>query len=166
MVASGECPLLVINILTRTLDGQSLRDTLGGMARDILTSTSIKLTIGGKGDEKNIPDVIGGNLLMIAKEAVTNALMHASAKRLDFMLDYDTEAVTLTIRDDGCGFTPSEAPGPHEGHFGLVGFKERTARIFGQMDIRSSPGCGTTITISSPVIHPTSSARVKAATTG
>ncbi len=78
---------------------------------------------------------------------------------------YDTEAVTLAIRGHGYGFKPSEAPGPHRSHFGLVGFKERAARISGQMDIHSSLGCGTTISISAPVIHPTSSARVKAATT-
>ncbi len=41
-------------------------------------------------------------------------------------VDYTHDDVTLTVRDDGCGFDPTNVVGPHEGHFGLTGQRERT----------------------------------------
>jgi signal transduction histidine kinase len=51
----------------------------------------------------------------------------------------------LTIADDGQGFDPANSPPPD--HFGLVGLRERAAAIDATLDIRSTPGGGTTVAV-------------------
>ena len=51
------------------------------------------------------------------------------------------------MRDDGCGFDPTNRPGQAEGHFGLDGIVERIERLGGTFEIKSAPGKGTKATI-------------------
>ncbi|MBN1934898.1 MAG: HAMP domain-containing protein [Anaerolineae bacterium] len=51
------------------------------------------------------------NLLRILREALTNALRHARAQRIDVRLEYLDNELLLTISDDGVGFTPAQ-PSP------------------------------------------------------
>ena len=57
-------------------------------------------------------------------------------------------------RDDGVGFTPPEQPADlaHQGHFGLMGMRERVLLYGGQLTITSSPGQGATITARLPLL--------------
>jgi len=57
------------------------------------------------------------------------------------------------VRDDGRGFTPPEQPADlvHQGHFGLMGMRERALLYGGQLTIASAPGQGTTITARLPL---------------
>ena len=50
-------------------------------------------------------------LFRILQEALTNAVRHAAAQRIDVSLVADSEVVQLVVRDDGCGIPP---PGPAE----------------------------------------------------
>jgi signal transduction histidine kinase len=56
--------------------------------------------------------------------------------------------VTLMIRDDGSGSANLESK---PGHFGLVGMKERTARIGGELTIINNPEGGCTVRIEVPL---------------
>ena len=67
---------------------------------------------------------------------------------------FDDDRILLRISDDGRGFVPDE----HEAatntghHLGLLTMRERAARVRGRLDIISSPGRGTTIETSVPVM--------------
>ena len=50
----------------------------------------------------------GGRLLMILQEAVGNALRHGGAEHVRVRLASDGASFKMTIRDDGCGFTPGD----------------------------------------------------------
>jgi len=70
------------------------------------------------------------------------------------------DVVTLDVRDDGVGFDPAEQ-GPRDGSgFGLVGMRQRVARVAGSLAIESEPGGGTAISARVPAISPGSSAVV------
>lgn len=140
----------VWNLRAQALEGQLLRAALREIGSALLDGTGLTLTVRGEGTEEPLPDVIAGNLLMLAKEGITNALKHSGATELDIAVDYTPESVTLTLRDNGRGFSPANAPGPHQGHFGLTGMKERAARLNGRMVITSQPGGGAMIQISAP----------------
>ena len=88
---------------------------------------------------------------MLAKEAITNVLKHASATRIEVQLDYAPDRVTLRIADNGCGFAVAAAQGPHAGHFGITGMKERAARLQGSFLLTSAPREGTRVTITVPL---------------
>jgi two-component system, NarL family, sensor kinase len=53
------------------------------------------------------------------------------------------DTTVLEVVDDGCGFDPAHQPGAE--HFGLRGLSSLIAEAGGHLDVRSSPGNGTTI---------------------
>jgi signal transduction histidine kinase/ligand-binding sensor domain-containing protein len=101
------------------------------------------------GEAAPLHDEVKSDLFRIAQEAIHNAVKHASPSRIDVKLRYAPEAMLLTIADDGCGFDQSAAVGATEGHFGLVGMRERGTRL-GHIRITSHPGHGTTIVVTVP----------------
>lgn len=89
----------------------------------------------------------------VAQEALANAVQHARARRIALMVSFGERQLTLTVEDDGVGFTLPDSPDSltRDGHFGLVGMRERTLLLGGSLDIRSEPGKGTRITARIPI---------------
>ena len=84
------------------------------------------------------------HLFRIAQEAVTNAVKHGGASRIDIALEYLDSGVTLSIKDNGRGFQPEKEP--DGAHFGLLGIRERAGKIHAGLSIDSAPGEGTKVT--------------------
>jgi two-component sensor histidine kinase len=82
------------------------------------------------------------NLFMAVKEALNNVLKHAGATEVRIGLSVVGRRLSMTIVDNGRGFTP-ERP-PHTGN-GLQTMRERLERIGGQLVLESKPGDGTRI---------------------
>ena len=99
------------------------------------------------GEPTPLSEVIEENLLRIGQEAVTNTVKHAAASAIKIELHFTPQQVVLQIHDDGKGFDPETCTGPKDGHFGLLGIKERTERMGGQVSITSAPFSGTTIRV-------------------
>ena len=85
----------------------------------------------------------------ITQEALHNAIQHAQAQNIVVRLHCDAEALTLTVADDGVGFVLPPRPDllTKDDHFGLVGMQERATRLGGTLQIDSTPGYGTQITV-------------------
>jgi len=88
------------------------------------------------------------NLFRIVQEAVNNALKHAGAKSIGVRLQLDGKKLSLSIRDDGAGFSGQESP---EGHFGLSNMKQRAEELGGKLLITSVRGEGTVIAAEIPL---------------
>jgi len=132
--------------------GRSLPDSLAELAARLGNEHDQSISFECDGDIPPVPDFVAGNLLLVAQEALLNAVRHAAATSVSATLRHDrgTDALTLTVRDDGVGFAPGAQPGPREGHFGLAGMAERVEHIRGSMRIDSSAGAGCGITVSIP----------------
>jgi signal transduction histidine kinase len=117
----------------------------------MVEGTGIHVGLQQEGEPLPVPDLIAGNLLLLAQEAVTNALKHASASEIGITLRLSPGRVEIVIEDNGCGFDPSAAPSQHDGHFGLQGMRERTKRLGGQIELSSAPGHGTTLRVRVPL---------------
>nr|HID14629.1 HAMP domain-containing protein [Anaerolineae bacterium] len=89
----------------------------------------------------------------IAQEALNNAARHAQARHVTLRVAFAADMLTLTVTDDGVGFRVPEQPGDltRQGHFGLMGMRERTLLIGGELQIISSPGRGTTVVARFPL---------------
>ena len=85
-------------------------------------------------------------MLRIAQEAITNAVKHGNPKTITLMLEYNSDVVKLTVRDDGVGFIPEAVP-TDGGHFGLQGMHVRARKINAELNLSSKPGEGTCIRI-------------------
>jgi signal transduction histidine kinase len=82
----------------------------------------------------------------ITQEALTNARKHGGAGRVNVDLWEDETHVHLTVQDDGRGFDPEA----RTAGFGLTGIRERVEMLSGESEITSTPGRGTTLTVTIP----------------
>ena len=76
-------------------------------------------------------------------------LKHAEAERVVVRLHLDESKVRLGIEDNGKGFRKpaSWVELGREDHFGLLGLSERVMALGADLDVRSSPGEGTTVQV-------------------
>ena len=88
------------------------------------------------------------DILRIVRELVVNAIRHGRAQHIKVAGELRNGQVRFSVRDDGCGFDPSSAPGAREGHFGLQGIRERIGGHNGDMRIDSAAGRGTKVVVS------------------
>jgi signal transduction histidine kinase len=112
--------------------------------------TDVHVQVRVVGAPKALPTLIEHHLLRIAQEALNNAAHHAQANHIDVELRFNAQDVRLYVRDDGCGFDISNVPAARNGHFGLVGMRERVREIAGRLRIQSALGEGTCIEVSAP----------------
>lgn len=93
-------------------------------------------------------------LYRITQEALTNIRKHARASGVRVELAFEPEHVQLEIVDDGVGFEipPSLTEFAQLDSFGLIGVHERVWMLGGQLSIESTPGKGTRLRVTAPVI--------------
>jgi len=92
------------------------------------------------------------NILLIIREAVSNATRHAKASEIKITLVRDERAINLSVADDGVGFDPSEAPQGSAGeHLGLDNMRRRAEGIGGHLSIHAEPGHGTEVLLRLPL---------------
>jgi len=145
------------------MESPLLQDTELGEALRKLTALinpgSATIDIAVAGTPVPLASTTKHHLLRIAQEAITNAVRHATPRRIAIDLDYRPAAVALSIVDDGVGFDPDEVLSKNIHHFGLRGLRTRATKLGGTLQIRSAPGRGTSIHIVVPLPpgHPTSS---------
>jgi signal transduction histidine kinase len=88
----------------------------------------------------------------IVQEALNNTLEHAHAQNIVVRVRFAPRGVSLSVTDDGVGFTLP--PGPdlftQAGHFGLVGMRERATLLGGTLQVQTAPGEGTRIAVNLP----------------
>jgi two-component system sensor histidine kinase UhpB len=89
----------------------------------------------------------------IAQEGLSNVVRHAQAKTACLNVTFTEAELILRIKDDGRGFEPPLNPAElaHNGHFGLMGIRERALLFGGRLEARSRPGAGTTLTVFLPL---------------
>jgi signal transduction histidine kinase len=95
-------------------------------------------------DDDVAADATDGDVLRIAQEALQNALRHAGARHVAVRLADGDGRLVLEVADDGAGFEPAD-PELRSRRLGLTSMEERAQRLGGRLDIRSSPGAGTTV---------------------
>jgi signal transduction histidine kinase len=87
-------------------------------------------------------------LVRIAREAVTNAVKHGEARTIEVTLGREAEGRHLVVRDDGSGFDVEAAlANGASGGYGLVSMRDRARGLAGRLDIESSPGAGSMVTV-------------------
>jgi signal transduction histidine kinase len=89
-------------------------------------------------------------LLRVGQEALANVRQHAGARQVQVRLRYGEGQVSLEVTDDGVGFDP----GQPAGGYGLPGMRARAEEAGGRLEVRSSPGGGTTVSVVVPVDVP------------
>ena len=128
-------------------EGQSLGSAMRGLVERLGAGQAIKIEARIDGTECDVAEEVAGNLLLVAQEAIHNAIQHADATIIDLKVTFGRDgSITVVVRDDGLGFEPGSQPGSGQGHFGLEGMRDRMQRVGGTIAIHSEPGVGTCVT--------------------
>ena len=138
----AEARALVAGGAPADLDGASLPDALRRLAARHEAALEVS------GPVRPLPAGPEVVALRACQEALANARRHAgSSASVGIALTYADEALTVCVRDTGCGFDPAAV----RGGYGLAGLRARATEVGGTARILSAPGDGTTVTVRLPV---------------
>jgi signal transduction histidine kinase len=87
-------------------------------------------------------------LFLAFKEALTNVVRHARAKKVWLRISVQQNALMITVADDGCGIAPGKRDA---GADGLANMQERLRALGGSCHLQSEPGKGTTVRFEVPL---------------
>jgi signal transduction histidine kinase len=132
-----EARALVASNAPSPLDGSTLEDALRRLVSGISLPSSFRV-IGNAVPLTTSVEVV---LLRTVQEALTNVARHSGASRVDVVMRFDEDGVSLEVRDDGRGF--GDAP---EG-FGLRGMRARLEQVGGTLSLSSDEGASVLVEV-------------------
>jgi len=92
------------------------------------------------------------NAFRVAQEAISNALRHAGASRIEVSLDRQGGELVLRIADDGLGVAPEQVAG--SSGVGFASMRDRAHRLQGRLVVAAADDGGTLITLRLPATSP------------
>jgi len=111
-------------------------------------SFGIPVAVSHPGRLPRVPADTAHEVLMIVREAVTNAGSHGRPRAIDIIAQHVENHLLLRVSDDGIGFDVETASTPSDDHYGILGMHERAEMIGANLEIISSRETGTSILIS------------------
>ena len=146
----GQVRQISLDLRPPTLDDLGLVPALRSLLDQQGRRASVAVHLSAKNVPENLDPEIQTTCFRIAQEAITNAVRHANATRIDVELARENGNLRLQVRDNGRGFDADSVQAQAVG-LGLIGIKERAALVGGRTKIVSSPNKGTTIEILLPL---------------
>lgn len=98
---------------------------------------------------ESIPKDTAIALFRVVQEGLSNIIRHAHARTVKLEMRGDDRHCLLLLTDDGRGFD-AESPEFRWSH-GLMGMRQRAEGLAGRIDIQSSVGVGTTLSVEVPL---------------
>jgi signal transduction histidine kinase len=119
---------------------------------DLRRQTGLAVEMQEQGSEHELEADLQRAVVRIVGEALRNVAQHAGARHATVTLSYRDTDVVVTVTDDGAGFDlPSTSETAEaNGHFGLIGMRERAEAVAGRLIVTSMPGSGTTVEATIP----------------
>lgn len=131
-----------------SLDAPSLSQALEASMREYGRRSSILFELDNRVADSILSQEVAMQILQIAREAMANIVRHSHAQFASVSLLRLDDRVEVTIRDNGKGI--GEQP-DEDDHYGLMIMQERARTIGATLDIASTLGKGTTLTVNLPM---------------
>jgi signal transduction histidine kinase len=128
----------------------SLTPQLEGMSQQVSREFGIPVEFRVDGKPFGLDQSAMHDVLMVTREALHNAVLHGQARRVRVEICYDELYCRVKIVDDGSGFDCTSLAASGNGHYGLIGMRERMERMGGAFVLKSQVGVGTDLEISVP----------------
>lgn len=139
--------------LRAPLEGRPVDLLLRERARELSVASQAKITV--HGGLPDLPPLVATHAYRIAAEALTNAVRHSGATRIDVELSADRAHASIVVRDDGAGLPEADRPGSH----GLPSMRNRAGTIGADLDLARGPeGRGTVVSLDVPLTTATEAA--------
>jgi signal transduction histidine kinase len=122
-------------------DATLLSTAVNEAAAEIERSHRVRIDVVTVGDRRL--DDASRALVLAAREAMTNAAVHAQVQRLSVYVESDDEGISAFVRDQGAGFDPASVPEDRHGIADSI--RGRMARAGGTAEVVSAPGRGSEV---------------------
>ncbi len=134
------------------LDDLGLIPALRSLMKDLQEYDGIGTSLKVIGGEGRFSPEFESLLFRIVQEALNNIRRHAQASEAKVVIDFAGDKVKVTISDNGQGFELGEGVDdfPRSGKLGLAGMRERARLLGGTLEVKSTPGKGTTLIVEVP----------------
>lgn len=140
----------VWDLRSQVLERDGLPAALRAIGAPFSAASAPHIEVTVEGNEHPLQPGSDFHLLRIAQEALTNAIKHGKARRVDIQLEYHDDSTRLKVTDNGVGFDSASPVQPPRPSFGVMGMKERAAKIGAEFSIHSSVGHGCEVVVSVP----------------
>ena len=139
--AMDELRSVIVHLRPPALESEGLAVALGKHVDVLRRAHGLAIELDVAGDHR-VAAGIETDVFRIAQEALHNALRHAGAGHIAVRLRCEDERLELTVSDDGAGF---DVGAVRSRRLGLTTMAERARAVDGDLELRSSPGAGTTV---------------------
>ncbi len=143
----GETRRTIMSMRLPALEDHTLPEALSAIGAQLTKGKPITFHLTVRGLVRQLRYDVQANIYLIGREAITNAVNHAEARRIHAQMMYSEREVQLTVEDDGSGFDP-EAAKEKKDHWGVAGMGERAKQIGASFTLESAHGRGTKIVVS------------------
>ena len=143
---------MMIGLIEDDISQQSFRAQLEAQMAEFRHQTGLPAALRLRGEyAPDLAKQTKQQLLRIFQESLVNVRRHASASRVEIIMETGPESVAISVGDDGCGFDPAAIVGNGRHHLGLKIMRGRAERVGGKLRVKSKPGEGTTVTAEVPL---------------
>ena len=138
----------VVGLRPEHVDRTDFIGLLAMLADQVRRDGVIAVDLDLPSERVDLPAHTRGEVLQIAREALSNTARHAGASTARVSLRREDHALRLVLSDDGSGFDRSVAA--PVGHHGLANMRDRAEALGGSLDLESDE-TGTTIIVMVPL---------------
>ena len=123
------------------------------MAEDVEEQHGLAVVVLDDGEDKPLTEDIKDLIFRAVREILFNAIKHARASKVILDVQRVEDLLQVDIIDDGIGFDPTTLNGARRktGSFGLFSLRERLGPLGGRLELESSPGRGTQVSLYIPL---------------
>jgi signal transduction histidine kinase len=126
---------------------EKLRDEL----KFLQQSLGLEVIIESKPEDPSLPHEIEREVYYALREALTNVTKHSHASRVEIQIIQRADLLQASLKDNGVGFDQDNQS--NRSRLGLSGMGDRIKKIGGRLNIKSSPGLGTTVSFAVPLME-------------
>ncbi len=134
-------------------DHADLDDAIRSALEKFEGQTGIRTSFSKSGDGMVPAATSTIQVLHIIQEALSNVRKHAGATKVEVGLHSGSDGLRISVRDDGRGFDPLGVAEDAGSHVGISIMRERAHRIGARLDVDSTPGRGTAVTVALPPMN-------------
>jgi signal transduction histidine kinase len=131
-------------------DSDDLGQAFSRIPQDLGIEVQIDFRVIVLGSARKLRPLIRDEVYHIGRELLVNAFRHSRASCIEVELEYAPKQFRMVVRDDGCGIDAQVLHAGREGHWGLLGMRERAERIGARLSVWSRAAAGTEVALSVP----------------
>ncbi len=135
----------------RRASGSDLEQEIRQLIAEHPFAPTTRVEVASTGPRRRLRPHVFDEVLCITGEALFNAARHSQATEVAVHIDYGRHCLTVQVHDNGIGMREKTAAfdAMHD-HFGLLGMKERAARVSARLEINGEARPGTQVSLRIP----------------